>query len=361
MLCRPGSLETVPDDPQLLASWKEDGWRALCATTGTDAVIRSRGGHHITQVPYIANYLSLLGIPDRTVLDGEIVDHARPRQLRRTGRILESAAPHVPSREDPGLTFAVFDMLFIDGEDLRDVPLEQRLQQLKDVLGPPLAKVDPYEVLSVVLLEHVPASAAFAYGALDLGKEGIVVKHRDSLYRHGSRKDWYRYKPQDTADGRCTDIIRGDDGEVTSLAFELDSGATGQVASGLTALDRAHIDAEPNAYLGRIIEIAHHGVERSGALRHPVFHGVRHPDDKPPARPRRAKSVAKVSAQSSKGPGNRRNYRAMKNPKKLIACRDSLKARSGEAFTRCMETGSQDPDGDLKVVLEELARRGITD
>lgn len=362
MLCRPGSLDRVPDDPTLLASEKEDGWRALCAMAATDGVLRSRGGHLLDQVPYITGYLASIGMPAGTVFDGELVDRARPRVLRRTGTILEAARAHTPTLEDPALTYAIFDVLFIAFEDLRDLPLRERLARLQNLLAPALGTVEPDETFPVALLEHVPSNPAFAADALDRGKEGVVVKHRDSLYRHGSRTDWCRYKPQETIDALCTGVVcSGPDGTgpVTSLGFELDSGAKGQVASGLSERDLQHIATHPEAYVGRLLELAHHGVERSGKLRHPVYHGVRHPTDKAPAatRARKATAAPKVTG-PSKGPGNPRNYGQMGDTK-LLAAETSLETRSGDAYERCMEKHSQDPDGDLEIVRAEIKRRGL--
>ena len=361
MLCRPGSLDRVPDDPTLLASWKEDGWRALCAMTAADGVLRSRNGHLISQVPYIPSYLSGSGVPEGTVLDGELVDRARPRVLRRTGTILESAKAHTPTVEDPALTFAIFDVLFIAFVDLRDLPLHERLTRLANLLGPVLT-VDPDAALPAVLLEHVPSTPEFAADALARGKEGVVLKHRDSRYRHGARTDWYRHKPQDTADALCIGVVcsaPNGSGPVTSLAFELEGGATGQVASGLSERDLQHITMHPDAYVGRVLELAHHGVERSGKLRHPVYHGVRHPADKAPApRTGRKKTPAPTVTGPSKGPGKPRNYRQMGDTK-LLAAETSLETRSGDAYERCMEKHSQDPDGDLLIVRAEIQRRGL--
>jgi ATP-dependent DNA ligase len=362
MLCRPGSLDSVPDDPTLLASWKEDGWRALCAMTATGGVLRSRNGHLISQVPYIPSYLSGNGVPEGTVFDGELVDRARPRVLRRTGTILESARVHTPTDADPALTFAIFDVLFIAFEDLRDLPLHERLTRLGSLLGPVLGTVEPDEALPVVLLEHVPSTPEFAADALDRGKEGVVLKHRDSRYRHGARTDWYRHKPQDTAEGLCAGVVcsgPNGTGPVTSLEFKLESGATGQVASGLSDRDLQHITTHPEAYVGRLLELAHHGVERSGKLRHPVYHGVRHPADKAPA-PRTAgkKTPAPTVTGPSKGPGNPRNYGQMGDTK-LLAAETSLETRSGDAYERCMEKHSQDPDGDLEIVRAEINRRKL--
>ena len=363
MLCHAGSLDVVPNDPALLASWKEDGWRALAAVTDTTSVLRSREGHQIAALPYIANYLATLA-PAGSVFDGELVDRARPGQLRRTGTILKSAAPHVPTAADPAITFAIFDVLFIAGEDLRDQPLHERLRRLHELLAPSLPDMAADAAHPIVLLEDVPSTPEFAQAALDAGKEGIVVKHRDSLYRHGSRSDWWRYKPQETIDARCTGVVRdGARGPVSSLAFELDNKATGQVSSGLSDRDRQHVAEDPDTYIGQLLELAHHGFEKRGALRHPVYLGVRHPDDKaapPKRRARAARTVdaAKVAAGPSNGPGKPRNYHQM-GDKKLLAAETSLETRTGDAYEKCMEKHSQDPDGDLAIVRAEIKRRKL--
>jgi ATP-dependent DNA ligase len=362
MLCRPGSLDRVPNDPAMLASWKEDGWRAMCAMTETDGVLRSRGGHQLDQVAYITKYLHTIGAPAGTVLDGELVDRARPRIERRTGTILEAKRPHAPTAESPVITFAIFDVLFIAYEDLRDLPLHQRLTRLNDLLRWTLPTVEPDEPFPVVLLEHVPSTPEFAKDALDRGKEGVVLKQRDSLYRHGARTDWYRQKPQDTIDAICTGVIcsgPNGTGPVTSLTFDLEGGGSGQVSSGLSERDLQHIAAHPEAYVSRTLELAHHGVERSGALRHPVYHGVRHPADQTPTPTTKSKKTPapKVTA-PSRGPGKPRNYKGMGDTKLLDAER-SLESRTGDAYERCMEKHSQDPDADLEIVRAVIKRRNL--
>jgi hypothetical protein len=152
-------------------------------------------------------------------------------------------------------------------------------------------------------------------------------------------------------------------GPVRSLSFELDNNATGQVSSGLSDRDRQHIAEDPDAYIGQLLELAHHGFEKSGSLRHPVYLGVRHPDDKaaPPkhrARAPRTVDTAKVAAGPSKGPGKPRNYHQM-GDKKLLAAETSLETRTGDAYEKCMEKHSQDPDGDLAIVRAEIKRRKL--
>jgi ATP-dependent DNA ligase len=367
MLC--GTLDVVPDDERMLASLKLDGWRALAAAARDGVAIRSREGHAITQVPYINDLLAHLA-PDGTVLDGELVDRARPRQLRRTKTILQSAEAHVPTAEDPELTFAIFDLLFIGDTDLRDQPLRARLAALEELLRSGLSAWQlpaPGHNLAgapVLMVPHVPCTPAFAQECLEAGEEGIVIKLAESPYVHGARRSWWRYKPQDTIDALCTGVTRPrgrTTGPAHSLVFELDGGGSGQVSTGLSAAERAHVAAHPGEYEGKLIVLGHHGLEESGAPRHPVYLGVRDPADKAPAdraKPARALDEAAIARASSGAPGKRRNYGAMGDAK-LKAAIESLRNRCGDAFERCMERGSQDPEGDLAVALEEARKRQL--
>jgi len=90
---------------------------------------------------------------------------------------------------------------------------------------------------------------------------------------------------------------------------------------------------------------------------------VRDPADKAtrdpaPSLRRRTVNEAALARANSGTSGKRRNYRAMKDPK-LIESLESLRAKRGDAYERCLERGSNDPAGDLHAALEEAARRGL--
>lgn len=369
MLC--STLDVAPDDDRMLASVKLDGWRALAAAAPIGAALRSREGHAIPQVPYINDLIAHL-VPPGTVLDGELVDRARPRQLRRTDTILQAAREHIPSANDPAITFAVFDLLFLGDRDLRNQPLHERLGALEQLLQqglsrwtPPAAGTDPTGP-PVVMVPHRASTAAFATECVEAGEEGVVIKLGDSPYVHGSRQLWWRYKPQATIDARCTGVTRPrgrTTGPVSSLAFALDGGGSGQVSSGLSAAELAHITAHPDQYIGKVIVLGHHGQQQSGALRHPVYRGLRDPADKAnadpaPARRTRTLDEGAIARASSGAPGKRRNYAQMKDPN-LVASIRSLRAGSGDAYQRCMERGSRDPAGDLAIALKAASDRSL--
>src|ERR1700691_2379276 len=90
MLCK--TIDVVPDDPDHLASRKVDGWRARATSADGAVLLSTREGHAIDTVPYIEAAVLALVSPG-TVLDGELVDLAGPRQLKRTGSILPFGRP----------------------------------------------------------------------------------------------------------------------------------------------------------------------------------------------------------------------------------------------------------------------------
>lgn len=104
------------------------------------------------------------------------------RKLRHTvvldGEIVGSATE---------ATFVVSDLLYLDGRDLRDVPLRERKRKLADLaLGEPLARGE--------WSEKVPA-----------GNGPFVAKRAESLYRSGLSRDWLRFRPSAARASRETD------------------------------------------------------------------------------------------------------------------------------------------------------------
>ncbi len=373
MLCK--TIDVVPDDEQYLLSRKFDGWRARAEIAEGNVRLSSREGHAISSVGYIETALLAIARPG-TVLDGELVDLAGPRQLKRTGSILPSDRPHRPSVVSPPITFAVFDILFNAEADLRDTPLHERLRVLGELFDTDAGRRHTAPLLAgcaepvLLLVEHRPSSSAYAQQLVDAGEEGVVIQHPDSLYRHGARNaGWWRFKPQTTEDAECTGFAPANGADtgpdaIGVITFRLASGFEGRASSGISALEWRDMTDHPERYVGLMIELAHHGVEQSGALRHPVYRGVRDPRDKAAPRkrtrtPRKAPGEKALATAVAGGARKRRNYEAMGDAK-LQRCVLELKAGEGDAYDRCLERGSGDPAGDLTAALAAASKRGLS-
>jgi len=90
-------------------------------------------------------------------------------------------------RHDRQVALCAFDLLELDGRDLRHIPLEERKRALARLIGRPRAGI----VLNVTFEE--PGDVVFRH-ACALGCEGIVSKRLGSRYRSGHSRDWIKSK-----------------------------------------------------------------------------------------------------------------------------------------------------------------------
>ena len=90
-------------------------------------------------------------------------------------------------RHDRVVALCAFDLLELDGRDLRHIPLEERKRALARLIGRPRAGI----VLNVTFEE--PDDVVFRH-ACALGCEGIVSKRLGSRYRSGHSRDWIKSK-----------------------------------------------------------------------------------------------------------------------------------------------------------------------
>jgi DNA ligase-1 len=169
--------------------WKLDGIRIQIHRRGDEARIYTRNLNEITRaLPGIVETVLRLPV-QQAVLDGEALwlSDDGPAAFQDTvARIDGEARPE-------GITTFLFDVLHVDGDDLLDTPLRERIARLEalapDLKIPGLLTSDPYEAEGV--LEE----------ALRAGHEGVVVKDVESLYAAGRRgKSWQKVKPVQTYD-----------------------------------------------------------------------------------------------------------------------------------------------------------------
>jgi len=187
-------LATNEERPFTRAGWvfelKYDGYRLLAERRGREAHLRSRAGHDLTATfPEIAR--AVRGLPyEGLVLDGEVVVNdaqGKPSfsRLQKRGRILNKDDALRASVELPAL-FHAFDLLAVEGHDLRPLPLLERKELLRDVLPSvgPIRYVDHIAEQGELMYEHVER----------MRLEGIVGKKADAPYRGGRSKSWMKVR-----------------------------------------------------------------------------------------------------------------------------------------------------------------------
>ena len=185
------------DDDRWLFEPKIDGVRALAWIDDGQVTLRSRRENDMTaQYPNLVESLSHQPAHN-LLLDGEIAaldESGVPSFERLQQRLnLQNPVEIAQADRDNPVVFYVFDILYIDGVDLRRVPLEQRKRMLQRMLLP---------TPRIQYLDHFDADGVTAYdGAVSLGLEGVVAKRRDSLYDAGKRSQrWRKVKARFTKD-----------------------------------------------------------------------------------------------------------------------------------------------------------------
>lgn len=188
------SPESLGDVQDWQAERKWDGIRGQIIVRGGDVFVWSRGEELVTEkFPEYEVFRD--GLPDGTVIDGEILAFADGQPLdfnvlqTRIGRkkvskkILQSAP----------VCLMAYDLLEYAGEDWRSRPLQERRAQLEILVG----KVQ----LSVLLLSEVVEADSWEElkEERELSRmhrsEGLMLKRKDSIYQVGRKRgDWWKWK-----------------------------------------------------------------------------------------------------------------------------------------------------------------------
>lgn len=187
-------MEPVPwphpfNEPGWVFQVKWDGVRMLALwEDGQVHLTNRRGANRTKQYPEVAGLGKIL--PSGTLLDGELVVLAEGKPqfdliLRRDQR--RQAFAIRQSVEQWPVSYAVFDLLYWRGNDIRSWPLAKRQSALADIW--------PSNCSQLHLVESFPKGEELFAAVGRLGWEGIVAKHGQSAYTPGkTRSDWRKIK-----------------------------------------------------------------------------------------------------------------------------------------------------------------------
>ena len=304
-------LATLVDKPPTNSEdWifeiKFDGYRLLARVAGKDIRLFTRNGHDWThKLGQLHKDLLTAKLPDGWY-DGEIVVH--DENGRPNFGLLQLA---FDGSDTADIVYFIFDAPYLDGYDVRSVPLETRRAMLGEVLGKSGADsirfseefgIDPQELVTA---------------ACKLGLEGVIGKRRDSRYVTRRSPEWIKLKcgqrqefviagytdPQGSRTG-IGSLLLGthDENGVLQYAGNVGTGFNENTLRDLkTKLDALATDENPfppKVVAGRkhhwvkpqlIAEVSFAEWTSSGSIRHSVFHGLR--SDKP------AKKIGREKAQ----------------------------------------------------------------
>jgi bifunctional non-homologous end joining protein LigD len=177
--CLPSKTTQLPSGGQWLHEIKHDGFRVIARKKGSQVRLYSRPGNDLThRFPLIVKALA---------------------RLRSRSCIIDSEAVACDDKgvasfnlvryrhHDESVFLYAFDLIELNGDDLRPDPLEGRKATLEMIL----AKAGP----GIRFNEHMGGDGETVFRhACKLGLEGIVSKRKDSAYRSGRSPDWLKSK-----------------------------------------------------------------------------------------------------------------------------------------------------------------------
>jgi bifunctional non-homologous end joining protein LigD len=177
--CLPSLAKRPPAGPGWIHEIKHDGFRIVAHRDAGGVRLVTRNGYDFAdRFPLIVE--AMMALPGTScVLDGEAI------AVDMNGLSVFDLIRY--RRQDHAVTLCAFDLLDLDGEDLRQMPIELRKATLKGLLRHPHS--------GVAFNQHFDADGDTVYRhACALGCESIVSKRLGSPYRSGRADAWLKIK-----------------------------------------------------------------------------------------------------------------------------------------------------------------------
>lgn len=276
------SIERVPSGDRWIHEIKFDGYRVQTHIHNDAVKIFTRRGHDWTHRFKKAAHDAWHIKAKSAVVDGEIVVPAADgtTDFSVLQNELRGSSKHI--------VLVAFDLLYLNGRDLRKLPLHQRKAELKKIIaGTDVQFSESFEIEGQDMFAH----------ACKVGLEGVVSKVRDSSYASGRGNNWVKkscaQRETLTIAGFALDGTKWDGlyvgrrkGDDLVYAGKVDHGfdkaSTAELLRRLESLVR-----KTQPYAKRIIhkgvwvepmllaEIEYRAKSAEGKVRHPVFKGLR--------------------------------------------------------------------------------------
>lgn len=283
-------------DPAWFYERKFDGERCLAYRSGDRLRLMTRNKQQVNSTyPELAEALAAQDCAD-FIVDGEVVAfEGSQTSFEKLQQRLGVRNPGASLRAAVPVYFYLFDVLWANGRDVRELPLRQRKQVLRGLLsfGKPI-RYTTHRTRN--------GESYYAYACAS-GWEGLVVKRADASYQPGRSKDWLKFKcqaGQEFVIGGYTDpkgsrtgfgaLLLGyydpdgrlayagkvgtgfDDATLASLARTLSGLERPQSPFGRGASPRTGVHWVEPRLVG---QVAFSEWTRAGELRHPRFEGLR--------------------------------------------------------------------------------------
>lgn len=189
MLCESITKEEIKNlKGNYKANFKYDGERIIAVKNGTDIFLFNRRGREKSFIyPEIVKELSLS--PNSFIIDGEIITYDGVfNSLQKRVNLSDRRKITEQVKNNP-VKFMVFDVLNVDGLDVRDKPLQERIREWYKIS---FALEKPFDI-KVWFVEFNEIDYLLKI-AEEKELEGIVIKNMDSAYQSRRSYDWLKCK-----------------------------------------------------------------------------------------------------------------------------------------------------------------------
>ena len=177
--CLPNSAKEPPKGPDWVHEIKHDGFRILARRNGDSVRLYTRNGYNFAdRFPRIVEAIADLPVQS-CFIDGEAI------VVDENGLSVFDLIRY--RQHDSAALLCAFDLIELDGKDLRLIPIEERKHTLANLLF--------QERDGIAFNRHYDGDGAMIFKqACALGCEGIVSKRVGSPYRSGRVNDWVKVK-----------------------------------------------------------------------------------------------------------------------------------------------------------------------
>lgn len=178
----PKLVTSVPSEGRWLHEIKYDGYRIQAhIQNGVGKLLTRTGLNWSRSFPHLLQAIEGLPVHD-AILDGEIVAFDEDGHIN-----FQNLQNSIKDKSDKYLRYCIFDLLYLNGQDLRELPLLERKEKLKELLKGADSEIE--------YADHVMEDAEeFFQVSCEHELEGMISKMADAPYRTGRNELWQKIK-----------------------------------------------------------------------------------------------------------------------------------------------------------------------